>query len=172
MPQWAQTGELRHLHLGAAGERGKRALSSGSILLRPNQFSTTAQALTGGLFHATKEDFYGTASTDGAYGGGTVFKIPGEARSRSYRFCSQINCTDVDLLCVWWSADDSLLPLYSTKAACTRRRLGHFFEDELSLPCGKERQIQEKALLLLGHRPLVKGSFEGGDFGWRTRTDQ
>jgi uncharacterized repeat protein (TIGR03803 family) len=39
--------------------------------------------------------FYGTTYEDGAYGGGTVFKItPDGMLTTLYNFCSQVNCTD------------------------------------------------------------------------------
>jgi len=48
-----------------------------------------------GLIQATDGDFYGTASTGGANGYGTVFRItPSGALTTLYSFCSQSACTD------------------------------------------------------------------------------
>ena len=48
-----------------------------------------------GLIRATDGNFYGTTSTCGAHGGGTVFKItPGGNLTTVYSFCSQSSCGD------------------------------------------------------------------------------
>jgi uncharacterized repeat protein (TIGR03803 family) len=48
-----------------------------------------------GLVLGTDGNFYGTTSSGGAYGGGTVFKItPGRVLTTIYSFCAQTNCTD------------------------------------------------------------------------------
>src|ERR1039457_5234956 len=48
-----------------------------------------------GLVQAANGDFYGTTSSGGANGGGTVFKItPSGTLTTLYSFCSQTNCTD------------------------------------------------------------------------------
>ncbi|MGD0134516.1 MAG: choice-of-anchor tandem repeat GloVer-containing protein, partial [Bryobacteraceae bacterium] len=47
------------------------------------------------LVQATNGDLYGTTTTGGANGGGTIFKIaPGGTLTTLYNFCSQTNCTD------------------------------------------------------------------------------
>ena len=48
-----------------------------------------------GLVQATNGDFYGTTSSGGANGGGTVFKItPSGTLTTLYSFCSQSGCPD------------------------------------------------------------------------------
>ncbi len=48
-----------------------------------------------GLVQGTDGNFYGTTSSFGAYGGGTVFKItPSGKLTTLHNFCSQPNCTD------------------------------------------------------------------------------
>ena len=50
---------------------------------------------TAGLVQATNGNLYGTTSTGGAYGGGTVFKItPSGTLTTLYSFCAQSGCTD------------------------------------------------------------------------------
>ena len=47
------------------------------------------------LIQATNGDFYGTASSGGANGSGTIFKItPSATLTTLYSFCSQIGCAD------------------------------------------------------------------------------
>ena len=47
------------------------------------------------LVQATDGNFYGTTSTAGAYGAGTVFRItPEGAQTTIYSFCPQPGCTD------------------------------------------------------------------------------
>ena len=49
----------------------------------------------GPLVQAANGDFYGTTSTAGAYGGGTVFKItPAGTLTTLYSFCALANCAD------------------------------------------------------------------------------
>ena len=48
-----------------------------------------------GLVQAANGDFFGTTSSGGANGGGTVFKItPSGTLTTLYSFCSQTNCAD------------------------------------------------------------------------------
>ena len=48
-----------------------------------------------GLVQVANGDFYGTTSSGGANGGGTVFRItPGGALTTLYSFCSQTGCAD------------------------------------------------------------------------------
>ena len=49
----------------------------------------------GPLVQAANADFYGTTSTAGAYGGGTVFKItPAGTLTTLYSFCALASCAD------------------------------------------------------------------------------
>jgi uncharacterized repeat protein (TIGR03803 family) len=48
-----------------------------------------------GLVQATDGNFYGTTVFDGAYNGGTVFRVtPSGTLTTLYSFCAQTNCTD------------------------------------------------------------------------------
>ena len=66
-------------------------------------FCSQANCADGGspaaaLIQATNGNFYGTAQSGGAYGGGTVFKItPKGALTTIYSFCAQPNCADGSL---------------------------------------------------------------------------
>jgi len=56
---------------------------------------TDGSVPNGGLIRATDGDFYGTTSSGGAGGSGTVFKITPEGTLTTlYSFCSQTNCID------------------------------------------------------------------------------
>jgi uncharacterized repeat protein (TIGR03803 family) len=56
---------------------------------------TDGQSPSAELVQATNGDLYGTTTTGGTNGGGTIFKIaPGGTLTTLYNFCSQTNCTD------------------------------------------------------------------------------
>ena len=57
--------------------------------------STQGSGPTGALIQATNGKFYGTASSGGENGGGTVFEMtPGGKATTLHSFCSQSNCAD------------------------------------------------------------------------------
>lgn len=81
-----------------------------------------------GLILATDGNFYGTASTGGASGGGTVFRMsPSGALTTLHNFCSQVPCSDgSDPVGGLIQATDG--NLYGTTATGGTTRMGTVFQ--------------------------------------------
>lgn len=85
---------------GANGDGTVFKITSGGTLTTLYSFCSETACADGtvpvaALVHATDGNFYGTTSSGGANGGGTIFEMtPNGTLTTLYSFCSQTNCTD------------------------------------------------------------------------------
>ena len=98
-PGWSITDEASGLtpQCGYGGQiaAAQVTLDYSSFITLASFNGTDGAYPTAGLVQATNGNLYGTTSTGGAYGGGTVFKItPSGKLTTLYSFCAKSGCTD------------------------------------------------------------------------------